>query len=154
MTLVGVVLEVSDALRAAFELEPPAQRLFLRGDQVRAVTYPSSVRWLGARGALRLGAAVVDGKVLPCVDAGAARPTSRGAGLVVSVRERGESLMLIDARVISLRACEPTRAGRVAFDGEEIPAADPVRCFDELQRLARELGRNLRAGDREPRKTP
>ncbi len=154
MTVVsGVVLEASAPLKAAFGLAASDVRMFLRGEDVRAVKYPTAVRWLGEIGPLRLGAAVVDGRVLPCIDARAISPTSRGAGLVVSVSERGESVVLIDARVVALRSCEPAGAGRVVFDGAEIASADVVRCFDELHRAALELGKSSRARDRDDRRT-
>ncbi|NUP11481.1 MAG: hypothetical protein HOW73_36005 [Polyangiaceae bacterium] len=146
----GAVVEATDVLRSAFGLDASARRFFVRADDARALRYPTALRWLGRLGPLRIGAAVVDGRILACLDAAPSRSIARSnetsvAGLVLYAHERGDSLVLVGANVLQIGVFDHAGEGAVRAFDEVVTVASVTRCFDEIERATFELGRANRA---------
>jgi hypothetical protein len=157
--LSGVLITATDALRSAFAIDEATPLLFVRVEDTRALKYPTAVRWLGRLGAIRIGAVVIDGRILPALAASPGEETpsthdSQRPGLVLYAPERNETIVLVGVEVLEIGSFASAGDGRVVAREAIVPVAIVSRCFEELERTTFELGRSNRAPPSEERKSP
>lgn len=166
MTRAGVVVVASDAVKSAFGLHAyEGDFLLVRAEDARAIRFPTALRWLGRFGSFRVGAALVEGRILSAVQVGGPPDSDRGArreqdgagpasGLVVQTGERGEGALLVGLTVVAAGSFDRGLSeGTVLYEGRQIPEGNVAELFEELERVTWELRRSNRAPSTEERRS-
>lgn len=128
-------------------------------EEAKGVKFPTALRWLSGTGPLRMGVALVDGRIVTAVDVRASFvPQTRG--LLVGTAERGDALLLVGVEIVAIGSfpllpdasplpwsTEQAGPGRRAIlhEGSIVPVAQTARIFDELERVTWESRRASRA---------
>ncbi len=145
----GLLLEGGPELRAAFGIDEVVPALFFRAEEVRGVRFATSLRWVGHVAGYAVGAALVDGRIVAAVRAGAAASLS---GALLHAADRNESLLVLGPRILATGAFEiARREGFILHEGAEVPISSPGRLFDELERASWESRRSAPASSDERR---
>lgn len=122
--------------------------LFFDAHDARAVRAPTSVRRLSSVGALAIGAAVVDGRIVAAVELCSTSGDVLPCGVLLVDAHRGETLLLMGVRIVHVGSFEAVSGdGTIEHAGRTIPIAHVGKLLDELERLTWETRRTTRMPD-------
>lgn len=145
----GVVLSGTEGLSQAFGQALVTRAIFLDASATKGVEEAKGIQWLAAVGAVKVGAALVSGRIVTVLGVGSP-VTPRGAeslGLLVRLRTHAEGVLLHGVEILAVGALE-ARGAVVRYQGEDVAVVSCERLESELEGLAWTLGHDLTREER------